>query len=75
MAKSKFYKHPTALVESKEIGPGSRIWAFAHVMKGSRIGSDCNVGDHCFVESGCVVGDRVTAVAHEAREAGRPRAQ
>jgi UDP-2-acetamido-3-amino-2,3-dideoxy-glucuronate N-acetyltransferase len=54
------FVHPAALVESDEVGPGTRVWAFAHVMAGARIGADCNVCDHVFVESGAVVGDRVT---------------
>ena len=52
--------HPTALIESEEIGAHTRIWAFAHVMAGARIGADCNVGDHAFIESGVRIGDRVT---------------
>lgn len=52
--------HPQALVESDDIGAGTRIWAFAHVMSGARIGRDCNVCDHTYVEGGVVVGDRVT---------------
>lgn len=59
-AKPKFFSHPAALVESERIGEGTRIWAFAHVMKGARLGRDCNVGDHAFLESGAVVGHRVT---------------
>lgn len=54
------YVHPNALVESDEIGPGTRIWAFSHVMPEARIGADCNVCDHTYIESGVVVGDRVT---------------
>jgi acetyltransferase-like isoleucine patch superfamily enzyme len=54
------YFHPAALVESDEIGAGTRVWAFAHVMRGARIGENCNVGDHAFVESGAVVGNNVT---------------
>ncbi len=57
---SERYDHPTALVESPHIGEGTRIWAFAHVMKGAMIGRDCNLGDHSFVESGAVIGDNVT---------------
>lgn len=57
---AEFFQHPTALVESTDIGPGTRVWAFAHVLKNARIGSDCNIGDHCFVESGAIVGNRVT---------------
>jgi UDP-2-acetamido-3-amino-2,3-dideoxy-glucuronate N-acetyltransferase len=52
--------HEKALCESADIGPGTRVWAFAHIMDGARIGSDCNVCDHAFVETGAVVGDRVT---------------
>lgn len=52
--------HPQALVESDQVGSGTRIWAFAHVMKGARIGEDCNIGDHAFVEDGATIGDRVT---------------
>jgi acetyltransferase-like isoleucine patch superfamily enzyme len=54
------FVHPKALCESGDIGPRTRIWAFAHVMKGARLGADVNVCDHAFVESGVVVGDRVT---------------
>jgi UDP-2-acetamido-3-amino-2,3-dideoxy-glucuronate N-acetyltransferase len=52
--------HPTALVETREIGRGTRIWAFSHVMAGAIIGENCNVGDHCFVETGAIVGNNVT---------------
>jgi acetyltransferase-like isoleucine patch superfamily enzyme len=55
-----YFKHPLALVESDEIGEGTRVWAFAHVMKGATIGRNCNIGDHCFVEAGAQVGDNVT---------------
>ena len=61
MAKKRsFFKHSRALVESDEIGEGTRIWAFAHVMPGARIGAGCNLGDHVFVESHVKVGDGVT---------------
>jgi|LakMenEpi03Aug12_release.lakeMendotaPanAssembly.Ray.scaffolds.fasta_scaffold00009_117 UDP-2-acetamido-3-amino-2,3-dideoxy-glucuronate N-acetyltransferase len=52
--------HPTAIVETQDIGQRTSIWAMVHVMKNVVIGSDCNIGDHCFLESGCRVGDRVT---------------
>lgn len=54
------YLHPNAIVESAEVGAGTRVWAFAHVMKGARVGADCNVGEHCFIESGAVIGNGVT---------------
>ncbi len=52
--------HPTALVESDEIGAGTRIWAFAHVLPGARIGRNCNIGDHAYIEGGAILGDNVT---------------
>lgn len=52
--------HPNALCESEAVGAGTRIWAFAHVMRDARIGALCNIGDHAFIESGVVIGDRVT---------------
>jgi UDP-2-acetamido-3-amino-2,3-dideoxy-glucuronate N-acetyltransferase len=54
------YVHPKAMVESEQIGEGSRIWAFSHVMKGVSIGKDCNIGEHCFLETGACVGNDVT---------------
>ncbi len=57
---TKFFQHERALVESIQIGEGTRIWAFAHVLPGARIGRDCNICDHVFVENDVLVGDRVT---------------
>jgi UDP-2-acetamido-3-amino-2,3-dideoxy-glucuronate N-acetyltransferase len=54
------FVHRLALCESDEVGAGTQIWAFAHVMKGAVIGRDCNIGDHAFVETGARIGDRVT---------------
>lgn len=54
------FVHPQALCESKTIGHGTRIWAFAHVLPGARIGADCNICDHVFIENDVSVGDRVT---------------
>lgn len=55
-----FYEHPQALVETDNIGVGTRIWAFAHVLPGAVIGADCNICDHVFIENDVVIGDRVT---------------
>jgi UDP-2-acetamido-3-amino-2,3-dideoxy-glucuronate N-acetyltransferase len=54
------YVHPQALVETTNIGPDTRVWAFAHVMAGARVGAECNVCDHTYIDNGVVVGDRVT---------------
>jgi len=47
-------------VQTAEIGAHTRIWQFAVVLPGARIGRDCNVCAHCFIENDVVVGDRVT---------------
>jgi acetyltransferase-like isoleucine patch superfamily enzyme len=55
-----FFKHSHALVESEHIGENTRIWAFAHVLAGAKIGADCNICDHVFIENDVIIGDRVT---------------
>lgn len=54
------FVHPKGLCESPHLGPGTRVWAFAHVLPGARIGADCNICDHVFVENDVTLGDRVT---------------
>jgi UDP-2-acetamido-3-amino-2,3-dideoxy-glucuronate N-acetyltransferase len=55
-----YFAHAQALVETEDVGPGTRIWAFAHVLPGARIGSACNICDHAFIETGAVLGNNVT---------------
>ena len=52
--------HPTAIVESPHIGEGTRVWAYAHILPGARVGRHCNICDHTFLENDVIVGDRVT---------------
>ena len=54
------FVHPNALCESEKIGAGTRIWAFAHVLPGARIGTECNICDGVFIENDVTLGDRVT---------------
>ncbi len=58
--KDDIFIHPSAINESSEIGRGTRVWAFAHVMKNALIGENCNIGDHAFIESGAMLGNGVT---------------
>jgi acetyltransferase-like isoleucine patch superfamily enzyme len=55
-----YFVHPQALCETRRVGAGTRIWAFAHVLPGAVIGRDVNICDHTFIENDVVVGDRVT---------------
>lgn len=52
--------HPQALCETRNVGENTRIWAFAHVLPNARLGSDCNICDHVFIENDVVIGNRVT---------------
>lgn len=54
------FRHPAAIVETSRVGRGTRVWAFAHILPGARIGEDCNVCDHVFIENDVSVGNRVT---------------
>ncbi|MEW6520287.1 MAG: WxcM-like domain-containing protein [Thermodesulfobacteriota bacterium] len=55
-----YFKHPQSLVESQFVGDETKIWAFSHVLPGARIGRDCNICDHVFIENDVRIGDRVT---------------
>ena len=52
--------HPNALVESENIGEGTRIWAFAHILPEAKVGKNCNICDHVFIENDVIIGDNVT---------------
>lgn len=52
--------HPLADVGAATIGAGTRIWQFVVILPQARIGRDCNICSHCFIESDVVIGDRVT---------------
>ena len=52
--------HPTAIVdESVEIGRKTRIWHWCHLMKGVKVGDNCNIGEHAFIETGVTLGNNV----------------
>jgi UDP-2-acetamido-3-amino-2,3-dideoxy-glucuronate N-acetyltransferase len=52
--------HPLADVQSKHIGTGSRIWQFVSILPTAKLGKDCNICSHCFIENDVIIGDRVT---------------
>lgn len=55
-----FFAHPTAVVaDGAEVGAGTKIWHFSHIMSGARIGRSCSFGQNCHVAPGVVVGDGV----------------
>lgn len=53
------FVHPLAAVdEGAEIGAGTRIWHFSHVLKNSKIGADCVIGQNTSIGPNVVIGDR-----------------
>jgi UDP-2-acetamido-3-amino-2,3-dideoxy-glucuronate N-acetyltransferase len=55
-----YYAHPTAVVdEGCEIGAGTKIWHFTHIMPNCRIGRNCNFGQNVVVSPGVVLGNNV----------------
>mgnify|MGYP002364326636 CR=1 FL=1 len=52
--------HPSAIVdEGAQIGDGSRVWHFAHICGGARIGKDCSFGQNVFVGNDVTIGNNV----------------
>lgn len=52
--------HPTALIDNgADIGNGSKIWHFSHIMSGATIGRNCNIGQNVFIASGVTLGNNV----------------
>jgi len=57
---TEYFKHESAVVDEPcEIGAGTKIWHFSHVMSGARIGERCSLGQNVFVGAAAVIGNRV----------------
>jgi acetyltransferase-like isoleucine patch superfamily enzyme len=57
--KKAMFKHPTAIVESEEIGEGTKIWHFVHVREKSKIGKNCTIGKGVYIDTEVEIGDNV----------------
>lgn len=58
--KNQPFIHPTAVIDQgAQIGSGTKIWHFCHVMPGAQIGSDCNFGQNVFVGQDVILGNQV----------------
>jgi UDP-2-acetamido-3-amino-2,3-dideoxy-glucuronate N-acetyltransferase len=52
--------HPSAIVDAgAQLGRDTRVWHFAHVCGGARIGAGCSLGQNVFVGNDVLIGDRV----------------
>jgi len=55
-----YFAHPTAVIdEGCEIGAGTKIWHFSHIMPNCRIGANCNIGQNVVVSPEVVLGKNV----------------
>lgn len=60
MTKDAPFIHELSDVQSENIGARTSVWQFVVILAGARIGADCNICSHCFIENDVSVGDRVT---------------
>lgn len=59
-AMPKYQAHATAVIDDGcDIGEGTRIWHFSHIMTGARLGDNCNVGQNVVISPGVLVGKNV----------------
>jgi UDP-3-O-[3-hydroxymyristoyl] glucosamine N-acyltransferase len=54
-----YFKHPTAVVESNNIGEGTKIWHFVHVRAGAKVGKNCVVGKSAYIDEAVEIGNGV----------------
>jgi UDP-2-acetamido-3-amino-2,3-dideoxy-glucuronate N-acetyltransferase len=59
-AEPSYFAHESAFVDAgAQIGVGTKIWHFAHVLKGARVGEKCVIGQNVNVDGGAVIGNNV----------------
>lgn len=59
-SEKQFYAHPTAVIdEGCEIGTGTKIWHFTHIMPNCKIGENCNIGQNVVISPDVVLGRNV----------------
>ena len=55
-----FYAHPTAVIDAGcQIGKGTKIWHFSHIMPHCKIGENCNIGQNVVISPDVVLGNNV----------------
>jgi UDP-2-acetamido-3-amino-2,3-dideoxy-glucuronate N-acetyltransferase len=60
MSEQRYYVHPSAYIDDPcEIGAGTKVWHFCHVMPGARIGERCVLGQNVMVANDVVIGNNV----------------
>ena len=55
-----YFAHPTAIIdEGCEIGAGTKIWHFSHIMSNCILGEKCNIGQNVVVSPEVILGNNV----------------
>lgn len=55
-----FFVHPTAIIdEGSEIGAGTKIWHFSHIMTNCKLGENCNIGQNVVISPEVILGNNV----------------
>jgi len=57
---TQYFAHPSAFIDDNcEIGEGTKIWHFSHIMPGCKIGKRCNIGQNVVISPQVILGDNV----------------
>lgn len=60
MSDNKYFVHESSYVDEPcEIGEGTKIWHFSHIMKNSKMGKNCNIGQNVVISPDVVLGENV----------------
>lgn len=52
--------HPSSVIdEGAQVGAGTKVWHFCHLMPGARIGSNCNIGQNVYIDNDVIIGNGV----------------
>ena len=56
----KYFIHKTSVVDSPcDIGDGTKIWHFSHIMVNSKLGTNCNLGQNVVISPNVILGNNV----------------
>lgn len=60
MSERNYFVHESSYIDAPcEIGEGTKVWHFSHIMKHSKVGRNCNIGQNVFISSGVIMGNNV----------------
>jgi UDP-2-acetamido-3-amino-2,3-dideoxy-glucuronate N-acetyltransferase len=60
MSNKSYFAHPSAIIDDGcEIGEGTKIWHFSHIMPNCRLGKNCNLGQNVVISPDVVLGSNV----------------